>query len=171
MAQFDRPATMSGREPVKQVLYLWMKSLFVNYVLAADRLDLAHAVEVRLPFLDHELFELTRMIPASLLAKGSIRKGLLRDAARPFISDEVYRGWKQPFFAPPSTLQLQNPMYQLMQDVLRSKSLADVPFFDPKSVVALLDRLPAMHPGARASMDPLLFMMTSMSILQERYRL
>jgi len=171
MAQFDRTATMSGREPVKQVLYLWMKSLFVNYVLAADRLDMAHAVEVRLPFLDHELFELTRMIPASLLAKGSIRKGLLRDAARPFLSDEVYRGWKQPFFAPPSTLQLQNPMYQLMQDVLRSNSLADVPFFDRKSVVGLLDRLPAMHPSARAAMDPLLFMMTSMCILQERYRL
>lgn len=82
MLQFDRRATMSGREPVKQLLYLWMKSLFVNYVLAADRLDMAHAVEVRLPFLDHKLFELTRTIPASSLAKGSIRKRLLREAAR-----------------------------------------------------------------------------------------
>jgi asparagine synthase (glutamine-hydrolysing) len=171
MAQFDRRSTMSGREPVRQVLYLWMKSLFVNYVLAADRLDMAHAVEVRLPFLDHKLFELTRTIPASLLAKGSIRKGLLRDAARPFITDEVYRGLKQPFFAPPSTLQLQNPMYQLIQDVLRSESLADIPFFDRRSVVALLDRLPAMDQNGRASMDPLLFMMTSLCILQKRYGL
>ncbi len=171
MAQFDRRATMSGREPVKQVLYLWMKSLFVNYVLAADRLDMAHAVEVRLPFLDHELFELTRTIPASLLAKRSIRKGLLRDAARPFITDEVYRGLKQPFFAPPSTLHLQNPMYQLIQDVLRGKTLTDVPFFDRRAVVGLLDRLPAMELRARASMDPLLFMMTSVCILQERYGL
>jgi asparagine synthase (glutamine-hydrolysing) len=171
MRQFDRRATMSGREPVKQLLYLWMKSVFVNYVLAADRLDMAHAVEVRLPFLDHKLFELARTIPTSLLAKGSIRKRLLREAARPFVTDEVYRGLKQPFFAPPSTLRLQNPMYQLMQDVLRSKTLSDVPFFDRRSVAALLDRVPAMDEKARRSVDPLLFMMSSMCILQERYGL
>ena len=171
MRQFDWRADLSGREPVQQVLYLWMKSLFVNYVLAADRLDMANAVEVRLPFLDHEFFELTRKIPAALLAKAGVRKWLLREAARPFVTDEVYRGSKQPFFAPPSTLRLGNPMYEMMQDLLRSRILSDVPFFDRTSVTALLDRIPAMEDRERRSMDPLLFMMASVCVLQDRYRL
>ena len=57
---FDKRAQLSGREPVHQLLYLWMKSLFVNYVLGAERIDMAYSVEVRLPFLDHKLFEFAR---------------------------------------------------------------------------------------------------------------
>ena len=65
---FDYRTQLAGREPVKQILYLWLKSLFVNYNLAAERLNMAHRVEVRLPFLDHLLFEYGSRIPTALLA-------------------------------------------------------------------------------------------------------
>lgn len=171
MVQFDRRSALAGREPVKQILYLWLKSLFVNYVLAGERLDMAHAVEVRLPFLDHKLFELTRDIPASLLARGGGRKHLLREATKSYVTDEVYRGAKQPFFGPPATLRVGNPLYVLVQDLLRSESFRSVPFFDQASVIALLDRIPELDEKARSSLDPILLMMASIAVLQERYSL
>jgi asparagine synthase (glutamine-hydrolysing) len=171
LRQFDWRRNLWGREPAKQILYLWMKSLFVNYVLAGERLDMAHAVEGRLPFLDHKLFEFARSIPASLLARDGRQKYILREAVRPFVTDEVYRGDKRPFFAPPTTLRVGNPMYELLQDLLRSRVFASVPFFEQTSVIGLLDELPRMDDGTRTAMDPVIFMMASICVLQDRYGL
>lgn len=169
--QFDYRKTLMGREPAKQILYLWMKSLFVNYVLAAERLDMANAVEVRLPFLDHKLFEYGRSIPGSMLAKDGNIKYILREAAKEYITDEVYRGLKQPFLAPPTTKRNDDAMFVLLQDILRSESFASVPFFDRKAVVKMLDDMADINDEKRASMDPILYMMASFGVLHERYRL
>jgi asparagine synthase (glutamine-hydrolysing) len=171
LKQFDWRGKLFGREPAKQIIYLWMKSLFVNYVLAGERLDMAHAVEGRLPFLDHKLFEFARAIPVSLLARDGRQKYILREAVKPFVTDQVYRGAKRPFFAPPTTLRVGNPMYELLQDILRGRALSSVPFFDRPSVVRLLDELPGMDDGTRAAMDPVIFMMASACVLQDRYGL
>jgi len=171
LAQLDVRRSLRGREPVRQILYLWLKTFFVNYVLAGERLDMAHAVEVRLPFLDHKLFELTRSIPAAVLARGGGRKQLLRDAVRSYVTSEVYEGAKQPFFGPPATLRVGNPLYVFIQDLLRSEAFRSVPFFDQASVIALLDRLPQMDDEARSAMDPTLLMTASLAILHERYAL
>ena len=168
---FDKRAQLSGREPVHQLLYLWMKSLFVNYVLGAERIDMAHSVEVRLPFLDHKLFEFARSIPPTLLLKNGRRKYILREAVKPFVTDSVYRGHKQPFFAPPSTLRSGNRLNELLQDTLRGQDFAAVPFFDRAAVMRLLDGLEDMDESRRAAMDPLLFMLASTKILQSGYRL
>lgn len=169
LKQFKWRADLFGREPVKLILYLWMKSLFVNYVLAGERLDMAHAVEVRLPFLDHKLFEFARSIPATMLARNGAQKFLLREAVKPFVTDEVYQGVKQPFLAPP--MLVGNPMYELLQDLLRSRNFKTVPFFDQRAVIRFLDQLPAMEDGARRSMDPVLFMMASTGVLHDHHRL
>lgn len=171
LKQFAWRANLFGREPVKQILYLWMKSLFVNYVLAAERLDMAHAVECRLPFLDHKLFEFARSIPASVLAKDGRQKHLLREAVKSYVRPEVYDGAKQPFFAPPTTFRAGNPMYELLQDILRSQSFSTVPFFDHDAVIGFLDSLSALDDQSQTSMDPVLFMMASIGVLQDHYQL
>jgi asparagine synthase (glutamine-hydrolysing) len=169
--QFDYRKTLMGREPAKQILYLWTKSLFVNYVLAAERLDMTNAVEVRLPFLDHKLFDYASSIPVSMLAKGGTLKYLLREAVKPYITDEVYRGLKQPFLAPPTTRRNDDAMYVMLQDILRSDSFGSVPFFDRTAVNKLLDEIATMDETARASMDPVLYMMASIGVLHEKYGL
>jgi asparagine synthase (glutamine-hydrolysing) len=168
--QFDYRKTLYGREPAKQILYLWMKSLFVNYVLAAERLDMANAVEVRLPFLDHKLFDYASSIPASLLAKNGTIKYILREAVKPYVTDEVYRGLKQPFLAPPATRR-DDAMYIMLQDILRSQGFKSVPFFDRVALLKLLDELVTMDESARSAMDPVLFMMASIGVLHEKYAL
>jgi asparagine synthase (glutamine-hydrolysing) len=162
---------LAGREPVKQLLYLWMKSFFPNYVLAGERLDMAHGVEVRLPFLDHKLFEFARDIPAALLARSGRQKFALREAMRPFVTEQVYAGRKRPFLAPPSALQPGSEFFALVRDTLRGGTMEGMPFFNRRAVADLLDRLPSLGAQKSAALDPVFLLLTSMCVLHERYRL
>jgi asparagine synthase (glutamine-hydrolysing) len=160
-----------GREPAKQLLYLWLRSVFANYHMAADRLDMAHAVEVRLPFLDHKLFEYASQIPVSLLAKKGRQKHVLREAARSFVSETIYSGVKQPFYAPPSALQPDSRLHEFIQETLRSEAMASLPFFDRVAAIDLLNRAPELEAGTRTMLDPLLMAMVSLCLLQEQFGL
>jgi asparagine synthase (glutamine-hydrolysing) len=167
--QFDIARQIDGREPVRQLMHFWMGSGFANYVLGGERLDMAHGVEQRLPFLDHVLFEHARNIPVSLLRRDGREKWVLREALRPFVSPQVYDRKKQPFFAPPLTLQDGSAMLALAQDMLRSETMRSIPFFSHSSVVRLLDEIPRFTSSERALLDPLFLMMMSFQVLQDRY--
>jgi asparagine synthase (glutamine-hydrolysing) len=160
-----------GRERAKQLLYLWLRSIFVNYHMAADRLDMAHAVEVRLPFLDHKLFEYASQIPVSLLAKEGRQKHVLREAAKPFVAEAIYRGAKRAFYAPPAALQPESRLHEFVQETLRSEAMASLPFFDQEAAIDMLDRAPRLEPEARTMLDPLLMLMVSLCLLQEQFAL
>ncbi|HEX2742454.1 MAG TPA: asparagine synthase (glutamine-hydrolyzing) [Rubrobacter sp.] len=162
---------MWGRERAKQVMYVWLRSIFVNYHMAAERLDMAHAVEVRLPFLDHELFDYASQIPVSLLAGEGRQKHLLREAARPFVAEATYVGAKQPFYAPPTALRPDSRLHELVQDTVRGETMASLPFFNQKAALALLDGAPRLEPGARTVLDPLLMVIVSLCLLQEQFAL
>lgn len=162
---------VEGREPLLQSLYLWSKSILPNYILFAERLEMAHAVEVRLPFLDHHLFEFARAIPVSLLIREMKEKYVLREAARPLLTDTVYRRAKHPFTAPPTSSTEDGSLNRLMQDCLRSSDMSSVPFFDQGALIALLDSLPHMDEGRRLTLDPVLLMILCAYFLQRHYHL
>ena len=162
--------SLSRREPARQLLYLWLHSIFVNYHLAADRLDMAHGVEVRLPFLDHELFEYANRLPVAQLTAPPQEKHLLREAMRPYIPDSVYGRTKRAFMAP-SAVGTDGPLHDFLQDTLRGASLRAVPFLDAVAVADTLDGLPHLADEDRPSVDSLLLMLASAAVLQERYGL
>jgi asparagine synthase (glutamine-hydrolysing) len=166
-----RPWKLLGREPSKALTSLWMKSHFTNYVLAGERLDMAHAVEVRLPFLDHHLFAYLRTLPASLLNRNQQNKYLLRQAVGNAVTPNVLQGAKKPFFAPPSARTAGNPMHDLVQDLLRSANFSSVPFFDQTAVIQLLDRLPKLPGESAPLIDPVLYLLASTATLQNHYSL
>ena len=162
-----------GREPVNQSLYLWSKMVLPNYILCVlgDRMEMAHSVEGRVPFLDHHVVEVARSMPVSMKIRGMTEKYVLRQAARPDITDTVYRRQKHPFLAPPATSSGDNAMHALLQDTLRGAALRRVPFFDAKKVTAFLDELPSLSDNQRAGADPILTAILSLVILQEQFRL
>ena len=165
-----KTAGFSRQEPSRQLLYLWLHSLFVNYHLAADRLDMAHGVEVRLPFLDHHLFEYANSLPVSVLTAHPREKHLLREAMRPFITDRVYDRGKRPFMAP-SAVGTDGPLHDFLQDTLRGDPVRAVPCLDAGAVAEVLDGLPGLADRDRPSVDSLLLMLASLAVMQERYRL
>jgi asparagine synthase (glutamine-hydrolysing) len=167
----DVVGQLAGREPVEQSLYLWSKVGLPNYILAVlgDRMEMAHSVEGRMPFLDHHVVELVRDLPLTQKIRGLTEKYVLRDAARPVLTKVVYRRQKHPFSAPPAAIAPGERLYELMQETLRGPVLASLPFYDRAKVVALLDELPALDIDARAAIDPVLMILTSACFLHQRY--
>lgn len=171
--QIDVRGQLEGRSPVHQSLYLWSKTHLANYLLRhlGDGVEMAHSIEGRLPFLDHYLVELVRNIPVSLKIRGLTEKYVLKEAARPFVTDGVYHRQKQPFMAPPSTFKPNEVLYQLTQDTLRGSIMASVPFYNQAAVIQLLEQIPEMNQSQRASTELVLMRMLSTCILQERFGL
>ena len=96
---------------------------------------------------------------------------MLREAARPVLTDTVYRRQKHPFLSPPATLNPHDRLHEMVQDALRGSALRQVPFFDQAKVVRLLDGLPALQPGEQVAIDQILMMLLSGCVLGERFAL
>ena len=172
MASVEVGRRLTGRHVVHQAMYLWAKTLLPNFILAVlgDRMEMAHSVEGRLPFLDHHVVELAARLPVAALIHGTVEKHVVREAARPFITDTVYRRQKHPFLAPPAAAK-DGPLYELVQDILRGPTLADVPFYDAKRVVGLLDALPKMDRQTASAIDAPLMLMASTVLMHQRFGL
>ena len=172
-SDIDVRGQLAGRDPLNQSLYLWAKTALPSYLLTmlGDRMEMAHSIEGRLPFLDHQVVEVIRSQPVSQKIRGMTEKFVLREAARDVISDTVYRRQKHPFLSPPATLNPKERLSALVQDTLRGPTLASIPFFDQKKVISFLDRVETMDEGSRVANDQLLMILTSACILHERFGL
>jgi asparagine synthase (glutamine-hydrolysing) len=173
LSDIDVRGQLTGRDPLHQSLYLWAKTGLPSYILTmlGDRMEMAHSIEGRVPFLDHHVVEVIRSQPVSQKIRGMTEKYVLREAARDVISDTVYRRQKHPFLSPPATLNPNDRLNSLVQDTLRGPTLASIPFFNQKKVIGLLDSLETMDEGARVANDQVLMHLTSACVLHERFRL
>jgi asparagine synthase (glutamine-hydrolysing) len=173
LSDIDVRQQLEGRDPVHQSLYLWAKTLLPTYILTVlgDRMEMAHSVEGRVPFLDHHVVEVIRSQPVSQKIHGMTEKYVLREAVRDVITDTVYRRQKHPFLSPPATLNPKEKLSVLVHDTLRGSSLAAIPFFDQKKVANLLDSLSTMDEGSQVANDQVLMILVSACVLQERFHL
>ena len=171
--ELDIPGVLAGRDPLNKSLFIWAKSFLPNYILnfLGDRMEMAHSIEGRVPFLDHHVVEFLGRVPVSMKIRGLTEKYLLRQAARPVITETVYRRQKHPFLAPPATTTRTELLHQLLQDTLRGPELAALPFYDQKKVVALLDSLDQMAPADCLAWDVPLMSILSACLLQKRFGL
>jgi asparagine synthase (glutamine-hydrolysing) len=173
LADLDVRGQLAGRDPVNQSLYLWGKTVLPGYILTmlGDRMEMAHSIEGRVPFLDHHVVELLRSQPVNMKIRGMTEKFVLREAVRDVITDTVYKRQKHPFLSPPATLNPDQRFSTYVQDTLRGPLLESSPFFNRKKVVALLDELPSMEVGARVANDQILMHLLSFCVLEEKFGL
>jgi len=173
LSGIDVRGQLSGRDAVHQSLYLWSKTVLPGYILnmLGDRMEMAHSVEGRVPFLDHKVVEVLCSQPIHQKIHGLTEKYVLREAVRDVITDTVYKRQKHPFLSPPATLNPKEKLSAFVNDTLRGPVLASIPFFDQKKVVALLDSLPGMDEGAQVANDPVVMTVVSACVLQERFGL
>ena len=70
--EVDMRSQLTGRDPLHQSLYLWSKTVMAGYILTmlGDRMEMAHSIEGRVPFLDHKLVELIRSQPVNQKIRG-----------------------------------------------------------------------------------------------------
>jgi asparagine synthase (glutamine-hydrolysing) len=91
----------AGRNPLDRLLELNLETYLVDDLLVkADRMSMAHALEVRSPFLDADLVSYAAALPAELKLRGFDRKRVLKAAAVDLLPREILRRRKRGFGVP-----------------------------------------------------------------------
>ena len=69
-------------------------------LMRVDKMTMAHSLEARVPFLDHELIELAMRVPSAWKIRDGVPKSILKQAVRGLIPDSVIDRPKKGFGAP-----------------------------------------------------------------------
>jgi asparagine synthase (glutamine-hydrolysing) len=103
---------------------LFMQGLNLTYT---DRASMAASCEVRVPFVDTEVFEAAFSIPGSDKIRGRVQKAALKDAARTWLPDQIIDRPKASFGAP-LRAWVTNDLTTLIDDVLVRGELVESGF-------------------------------------------
>ncbi|HEU0034685.1 MAG TPA: asparagine synthase (glutamine-hydrolyzing) [Kofleriaceae bacterium] len=165
-ALVDRLGRLDGLAPLHASARTWMRCALAHYILRTlgDGMEMAHAIEGRVPFLDPRVAELAWSIAPARLVDPAIDKPVLRRAMAGRVPPHVLARPKHPFLAPP----LSAIAPALVQDTLRTYARCSSLVAGAR-LVAVLDALPAMSERDRQAWDPALMLILSAAILQARY--
>ena len=161
---------VTGRDRLNQVLYINAKTVLPNFILnyLADRMEMAHSIEGRVPFLDHHVAEAAALVPVNMKVKGIREKHVLREATKDVLIPEVYDRQKHPFTAPP-TRAANDPMLAFYRDTFASRAANDQPIYDMTKVRAVLEQLLECPADQRIAMEGGLQRVASVIILQDKF--
>lgn len=124
-------------EPVDKALRIDSHIMLVDDpVKRVDNMTMAHGLEARVPFLDHELVEIAARCPADLkMAEGG--KGILKTIARDHIPHAVIDRPKG-YFPMPALKYLRGPYLEMVRDAVHSSAFTDRGLVNPDYVEELL---------------------------------
>ncbi|MBP3040096.1 asparagine synthase (glutamine-hydrolyzing) [Bacillaceae bacterium Marseille-Q3522] len=126
-----------GLNPVDRMQYIdihtWMRG---DILLKADKMTMAHSLELRVPFLDTEVFEVASKIPASLKTAHGTTKYILRQAVEGVVPDHVLHR-KKLGFPVPIRHWLKKEMHDWAIEIIRESNTGH--FINKNYALQLLD--------------------------------
>lgn len=172
-AAMDRlPLAMriEGRDRLNQMLYLCSKTILPNFILnyLGDRMEMAHSIEGRVPFLDHLVAETSARVPVDMKVKGIREKHVLREATKDVLIPEVYDRQKHPFTSPP-TRDKDDPMMGFYHDTFASQAAKNQPIYDMDKARATLDQLLSCPADQRIAAEAVIQRIASVIVMQEKF--
>ncbi len=131
-------AASAGRSPLSRLLHADLKTWLPDDLLVkADKMTMASAVELRVPFLDHRLVELAAALPDAWKLRGTTGKWLLRRAMAGKLPRVVLERPKRGFPVPFSPW-LRGPLHAFARErLLASRSVFAAA--DRKALEGILD--------------------------------
>jgi len=138
MGEMDR--LPESRDLLAPLLWFDQKYYLADDILVkSDRMSMAHAVEVRPPFLDHRIVEFAATLPAHLKIRGARQKLVLRELRRDKLPPTILEG-KKTGFDIPAHEWLRGPLRSLLVETLREGMKTHGDLFDATVVEELLQR-------------------------------
>lgn len=109
-----------------------------DLLVKMDVASMAHSLEVRCPFVDHELMQWAAAIPVDQKAPGLDAKRLLKRAMAPYLPEAIVARPKRGFTVPIQTW-FEGSLKQLLQDTLLGSGARGRGLFEMSVVEQLLD--------------------------------
>lgn len=133
-----------GEIPVSDLTYYSVPAL-LHY---EDRNSMAHSIESRVPFLDHELAEFLVNCPTSLKLRHGWSKWILREGMKGVLPEKVRLRRDKMWFPAPQSKWLRNGLRAETEKVFASPDLRMSRFLAQKNVVDEFGKFFANAPGA-----------------------
>lgn len=132
-------AAEAPEHPLSRVQYVDLMTYLPGDILTkVDRASMAHALEVRVPVLDHRLVEWACSLPPELKLRGMEGKWILKKAMEPWLPHEILYRPKMGF-AVPLARWFRGPLRDRVRAALLGPVLGDAGLVDRATVAALVD--------------------------------
>lgn len=137
---FHTHAQAAGTDdPLALIQYLDTKTYLVGDILTkVDRASMAHALEVRVPMLDHKFVEWAAQLPSGIKLRGQQGKYILKRALEPYLPNDVLYRSKMGF-AVPLAKWFRGPLKERIRQTMTEGSLVDSGLFEPRYLRELVD--------------------------------
>ncbi|PEG81601.1 MULTISPECIES: asparagine synthase (glutamine-hydrolyzing) [unclassified Lactobacillus] len=123
---------------VKQMQYIDLHHFMINDIeQKADKISMAHSLEVRVPYLDKKIAELANSIPTKYLVNRHDTKYALRKASEKVLPDEWAKRPKLGFPTPIKQWLKEPRFYKQVRSLFEEEFVNDI--FDQKKIIKLLD--------------------------------
>jgi asparagine synthase (glutamine-hydrolysing) len=157
-------AHCNSRDRLDREVYLDLKLAMADSVLMkVDKMSMSTSLEVRVPFLDHEVVEFTASLPSWFKLKGFTTKYILRQAIQGLVPDRVVFRGKQGYSLPVKNL-LRGQLRPLMQELLSASPLVR-DFLQPATV----QRLMAEHLAGTHNHNHVLWALINAALWHRRF--
>jgi len=132
---------IEGRDFFHKRSYIDFKVRLSEHLLAdhGDRVAYANSIEARYPFLDIELIEFVKTIPAHYMVKNNKEKYILNEYAKAYVPKEITQREKFAFVAPNASHLLKQDIEWINQ-ILDYEKIKKEGFFNPDMIESLKSR-------------------------------
>jgi len=135
-----------------EVLYSDLHQVLRNDMLTkVDLMSMANSLEVRVPFLDHELVEFACSLPEKYKITSSIRKRILQETYRADLPELLFKRPKRGFEVPLLNWFKGALNSLIKEDLLSASLLAEQNIFNQSAITALLNKMHSSDPGDSAT--------------------
>ena len=132
---------LTDPEVLQKIPYMEMKLRLPEHLLMrVDKLTMAHSIEARVPFLDHDVVEFATKLPSSYKLKNGVGKAVLKKAAEPYLDHDLVYRKKQGFGAPMEEWFREGDFGRRCQAAFDRSALKKEGFFDNAYFSDLLKR-------------------------------
>jgi asparagine synthase (glutamine-hydrolysing) len=107
-----------------------LPTLLRNY----DRYSMMSGVEIRMPLLDHRIVEFAFALNWKSKLKNGYTKSILRDAASPWLPQEIMTNRTKIGFAPPIIDWIRGPLKEYLQDEMNSRRFRESSLVSPRQL-------------------------------------
>lgn len=133
--------------PVHTAQFMFVKTFMPHFILRynGDNIDMVHQVESRCPFLDHHLTEYVNNVPPSLKMRYNAKdkswreKYILREAVKPFVTEEVYNMSKKAYMGP-RKFWPGGPLHRKISELVTKENVEQLGFVDWEATQDAMDR-------------------------------
>lgn len=133
---------------VNEVLLNDMHLVLTNDMLTkVDMMSMANSLEVRVPFLDHDLVDFVFSLPENFKIDHELRKKILRDAFRNYLPAELYHRPKQGFEVPLLKWFRSELKETILNKWLSDEFIIEQKIFNPEVINKLKKKLFSSNPA------------------------